>query len=106
MDIIATISPSTGTNPTTVLRSTYQRPAEVEAATVSAQRADSVEFSAEAAAASAKGASLPYGRLAEQGFDAQKVNRVRAALRDGTYLVPERFTAAISKLRADLDLLP
>lgn len=106
MDIIATLSPSSGTNPTTVLRSAYPRPAEVESAGGPSPRTDSVEFSAEAAAASAKGPNLPYGRLAEQGFDAQKVNRVRAALRDGTYLTPERFTAAISKLRADLDLLP
>ena len=104
MDIIATISPSTGTNPTTVLRSTYQRPLEVEYPSV--QRADSVEFSAEAAAASAQGPRTPYAELGEQGFDAQKVNRVRASLREGTYLTPERFTAAVSKLRADLELLP
>ncbi len=107
MSIIATISHSNATGGPSVVRATYQRPIEVEAPKA-AERSDSVEFSAEAAAASASvnRPSIPYGRLGEQGFDAQKVNQIRASLRDGSYLTPEKLSAAADKLQADLDLLP
>ncbi|MGQ0628956.1 MAG: flagellar biosynthesis anti-sigma factor FlgM [Phycisphaerales bacterium] len=83
------------------LRAAFRRPVEVSAPAVEG-RTDSVELSTEARPIQ----GVPYGRIPEQGFDAAKVERIRTQIREGTYLSPDRFDAALEKLRADLDLLP
>ena len=94
------ITPPFGTSPPS------RRPLEVPAAGAASARegVDSVELTGGSPPASA--VRIAYDRIGEQGFDTAKVERVRAQLREGTYITPEKFDAARAKLKADLELLP